>query len=99
MAFCTSDNTSCITLIRSNISLVGTYFFLQGFRSRSFPALDLDFSDHLSYWREGFPALMIGDTAFLRSRRYHQADDTFETLDYARMAQVVQGAYAVATQP
>jgi len=59
----------------------------------------VDFSDHLSYWREGFPALMIGDTAFLRSPRYHQADDTFETLDYARMAQVVRGAYAVATQP
>ncbi|QWP76246.1 M20/M25/M40 family metallo-hydrolase [Lysobacter sp. K5869] len=59
----------------------------------------VDFSDHLSYWREGFPALMIGDTAFLRSRRYHQPDDTYETLDYARMAQVVQGAYAAATAP
>ncbi|ROU05356.1 M28 family peptidase [Lysobacter enzymogenes] len=59
----------------------------------------VDFSDHLSYWGEGFPALMIGDTAFLRSRRYHQPDDTYETLDYARMAQVVQGAYAAATGP
>lgn len=59
----------------------------------------VDFSDHLSYWREGFPALMVSDTAFLRSRRYHQAGDTYDTLDYARMAQVVQGAYAVATGP
>lgn len=59
----------------------------------------VDFSDHLSYWREGYPALMIGDTAFLRSPRYHQAGDTYETLDYARMAQVVRGAYAVATAP
>lgn len=59
----------------------------------------VDFSDHLSYWREGFPALMVGDTAFLRSHRYHQADDTYQTLDYARMAQVVQGAYAAATGP
>lgn len=59
----------------------------------------VDFSDHLSYWREGYPALMIGDTAFLRSPRYHQAGDTYETLDYPRMAQVVQGVYAVATAP
>lgn len=59
----------------------------------------VDFSDHLSYWREGYPALMIGDTAFLRSPLYHQAGDTYETLDYPRMAQVVQGVYAVATAP
>lgn len=59
----------------------------------------VDFSDHLSYWREGYPALMIGDTAFLRSPLYHQAGDTYDTLDYPRMAQVVQGVYAVATAP
>src|SRR5258706_389112 len=33
----------------------------------------IDFSDHLSYWNAGFPALMITDTAFLRNHQYHRA--------------------------
>ncbi len=55
----------------------------------------IDFSDHLSYWNEGFPALMVTDTAFFRNGNYHQAEDTFEKLDYKRMAKVVQGVYAI----
>ena len=50
----------------------------------------IDFSDHRNYWDEGFPALMITDTAFLRNPRYHQLGDTFDTLDYRRMAEVVR---------
>jgi Zn-dependent M28 family amino/carboxypeptidase len=56
----------------------------------------IDFSDHRSYWNEGFPALMVTDTAFYRYPHYHAAGDTYEKLDYARMAAVVQGVYAVA---
>jgi Zn-dependent M28 family amino/carboxypeptidase len=56
----------------------------------------VDFSDHRSYWSEGFPALMITDTAFYRNANYHAAGDTHDTLDYARMAKVVQAAYAIA---
>jgi Zn-dependent M28 family amino/carboxypeptidase len=55
----------------------------------------IDFSDHLNYWAEGWPALMVTDTAFLRNQRYHTAHDTPETLDYARMAQVVRGVFAL----
>ncbi|MFN7967405.1 MAG: hypothetical protein U0V87_17150 [Acidobacteriota bacterium] len=50
----------------------------------------------MNYWNEGFPALMVTDTAFFRNRN-HQAEDTFESLDYQRMAKVVQGVYAIAT--
>lgn len=57
--------------------------------------LGIDFSDHLSYWREGFPAFMVTDTAFMRNPNYHLAGDTYEKLDYARMAKVVQAVYAV----
>lgn len=57
----------------------------------------IDFSDHMNYWNEGFPALMVTDTAFFRNHNYHQAGDTFESLDYERMAKVVQGVYAIAT--
>jgi Peptidase family M28 len=56
----------------------------------------IDFSDHMAYWHQDYPALMVTDTSFMRNPHYHQAGDTFEKLDYKRMAQVVQGAYSVA---
>ncbi|NNE56344.1 MAG: hypothetical protein HKN32_10005, partial [Flavobacteriales bacterium] len=51
----------------------------------------IDFSDHLNYWTYKFDAVMITNTAFYRNRNYHEATDTPETLDYDRMAQVVDG--------
>jgi len=56
-------------------------------------------SDHVNFWDAGYPALMVTDTAYLRNPNYHQASDTWQTLDYRRMAQVVQGVHAVARQP
>ncbi|WP_119389710.1 M28 family peptidase [Taklimakanibacter lacteus] len=55
----------------------------------------VDFSDHQAYWNEGFPALMITDTAFYRNPHYHEAEDTADKLDYQRMAKVVQAVFAV----
>ena len=54
----------------------------------------IDFSDHRNYWAEGFPALMITDTAFLRNPRYHQPTDTYNTLDYRRMSEVIRLLHA-----
>lgn len=51
-------------------------------------------SDHASFWDEGYPALMVTDTAFYRNERYHTHDDTADRLDYARMAMVVDGVHA-----
>ena len=51
----------------------------------------IDASDHRSYWNEGFGAIMVTDTAFMRNPNYHTPNDTAETLDYERMAQVVDG--------
>ena len=51
----------------------------------------IDFSDHAAYWDEGFEALMVTDTSFYRNDRYHTERDTWDTLDYARMAKVAQG--------
>ncbi|MFC0253089.1 M28 family peptidase [Massilia consociata] len=48
-------------------------------------------SDHSSYNRHGYPALMITDTAFMRYPYYHTAADTPDKLDYASMARVVKG--------
>jgi Zn-dependent M28 family amino/carboxypeptidase len=54
----------------------------------------VDFSDHLNYWQAGYPAVMITDTAFYRNKYYHTIHDTPDTLDYERMALVVQGVHA-----
>jgi len=54
----------------------------------------IDFSDHRSYWQAGYDAVMITDTSFYRNPNYHTAKDTADTLDYDKMAMVVQGVYA-----
>lgn len=50
-------------------------------------------SDHLSFWRQGYPAIMVTDTAFYRYPHYHSPLDTPERLDYSRLAQVTEGLY------
>ena len=55
-------------------------------------------SDHVNFWDARYPALMVTDTAYLRNPNYHGPNDTWQTLDYRRMAQVVQAMYAVAQQ-
>lgn len=50
-------------------------------------------SDHRSFWELDFPAVMVTDTAYYRNERYHTAGDRPETLDYARMAEVVEGIH------
>lgn len=51
----------------------------------------IDFSDHWSFNKCGFPAVMVTDTAFYRTPHYHLPSDLPETLDYKRMAKVVDG--------
>jgi Zn-dependent M28 family amino/carboxypeptidase len=48
-------------------------------------------SDHWSFWQQGYPAIMITDTAPFRNPHYHELTDTPDTLDYGRMARVVTG--------
>lgn len=55
-------------------------------------------SDHINYWQYGMPAVMITDTAFYRNANYHQSTDTPDTLDYERMARVVQGVASAVRQ-
>jgi hypothetical protein len=50
-------------------------------------------SDHRSFWELDFPAVMVTNTAFYRNERYHTARDRPDTLDYARMAEVVEGLH------
>ncbi len=53
----------------------------------------VDFSDHRNYWAHDINAVMITDTAFYRNKKYHEAGDTADRLDYGRMAKVVIGVF------
>jgi Zn-dependent M28 family amino/carboxypeptidase len=46
-------------------------------------------SDHWAFWQEGYPALMVTDTAPFRYPFYHTPQDTADKLDYSSMARVV----------
>jgi Zn-dependent M28 family amino/carboxypeptidase len=50
-------------------------------------------SDHFSFWRQGYRALMVTDTAFYRNPWYHTAGDLPQHLNYQSFAQVVEGLY------
>lgn len=51
----------------------------------------IGWSDHWSYWQEGYPAVMVTDTAPFRGDRYHTASDTPDTVDHEKLARVVVG--------
>src|SRR3954454_20538250 len=52
-------------------------------------------SDHWSFWREGYPAMMVTDTAPLRNRYYHTREDTPDKVDFTRLDQAVRDLKAV----
>jgi Zn-dependent M28 family amino/carboxypeptidase len=48
-------------------------------------------SDHAPFWDQGYPAIMVTDTAFLRNPHYHKASDRIETLDLDFLTGVCHG--------
>ncbi len=59
---------------------------------------EIQLSDNSSFWDQGYPALMITDTSFLRNPNYHEPTDRIETLDFDRMAQVACGCAGAVRQ-
>ncbi len=55
----------------------------------------IDFSDHLNYWKLGYPAVLLTDTAFYRNHSYHEASDTLNRLDMRRLGLAVDALLAV----
>jgi Zn-dependent M28 family amino/carboxypeptidase len=53
----------------------------------------IDLSDHRNFHEVGYPAVMINDTVFYRNANYHEVTDTPDTLDYRRMAELVEVMY------
>jgi peptidase M28-like protein len=50
-------------------------------------------SDHLSFWRLGYPALMVTDTAFYRYPYYHSTEDIPEKVAFPQLAHVTEGLF------
>lgn len=51
----------------------------------------MDFAGHLNFWKYKYRAITITDTAFYRNKYYHSSGDTYETLDFEKMSEVVKG--------
>jgi Peptidase family M28 len=51
----------------------------------------IGWSDHWSFWQEGYPGIMVTDTAPFRYPYYHTALDTADKIDFEKMARVVDG--------
>ena len=49
----------------------------------------VDLSDHRNYWKYGYPAVMITNTAYYRNKNYHRKSDTIETIDFRRLSAVI----------
>lgn len=48
-------------------------------------------SDQYSFWQQGYPGIMVTDTALFRYPYYHSKDDTPNKIDYSRTARVIDG--------
>jgi Peptidase family M28 len=48
-------------------------------------------SDHWSFAKHGYPAIMITDTALFRYVHYHKPTDTPDKVDYAKLARITLG--------
>lgn len=51
----------------------------------------VDWSDHWSFERFGYPAVMVTDTAPFRYAHYHQITDTPDKVDHTKLARVTHG--------
>jgi hypothetical protein len=64
----------------------------KGFRTPSFLGGDSQ-SDHNSYWKFGYSAIMITNTAFFRNHNYHKKGDQLVTLNIAKMGLAIDGVF------
>jgi Zn-dependent M28 family amino/carboxypeptidase len=71
---------------RVPVETLSTFSFVPG----------VDFSDHRSFWKMEYPAVMITDTAFYRNPNYHRETDTIDTLNFDKMSDILRGLIQVA---
>ena len=64
----------------------------KAFRAPSFIG-GISLSDHKNYWKFGYSAVMVTNTAFYRNHNYHEETDKLATLDISKMGQTIDGVY------
>ena len=52
---------------------------------------DVRLSDHVNFWDEGYAAIMLTDTAFMRNPHYHGPGDVMARLDLEAMTELTLG--------
>jgi peptidase M28-like protein len=55
----------------------------------------IGWSDHWSFWQQGYPAVMVTDTALFRYAPYHTRADTPDRVGYDHLSRVVSGLVGV----
>ncbi len=74
---------------------IGSFRRLEPFPSEGLIAPDefpfLNWSDHFGFWEEGYPAIMLTDTAPLRYPHYHTSEDTVDKLNFDGLSRVCRG--------
>jgi hypothetical protein len=51
----------------------------------------IGWSDHWSFWQQGYAAVMVTDTAPFRDPNYHRRSDVMANIDFERLARAVEG--------
>jgi Zn-dependent M28 family amino/carboxypeptidase len=59
----------------------------------------VDWSDHGPFWRQGYRAFMVTDTAPFRNQNYHEGSDLPATLDFESLTRVVLGLKGCRSAP
>ena len=85
-------NISSRSLLRRSISSFRKYTAFPS-EGAAIPGwiIGVSWSDHWSFWKEGYPAVMITDTALFRYLHYHTGEDTPDKLQYDRFARATAG--------
>ena len=82
----------CVELFRGHAQ-----FPAEGIAAPDFVS-GIGWSDHWSFYREGYPAVMVTDTAPFRNPHYHEDTDRVEVVSPEHLARVVEGLEAVISE-
>jgi Zn-dependent M28 family amino/carboxypeptidase len=85
-------NTASRGLVRGSIREFreSTHFPSEGIAAPE-SYLGIGWSDQWSFWQEGYPGIMVTDTAVFRYPHYHTERDTVDKVDFDKAARVVDG--------
>ncbi len=79
-----------------NLSFRNNSIATKSFRTPSFIG-GANLSDHKNYWKFGYSAVMVTNTAFFRNHNYHTNSDKLEALNIPKMGLVIDGVFRTLT--